>query len=290
MSSGAEAPNPSVAEDTTETYHLGMRHGYAQSEMADLQRQFIADTEDELSALQRIKMVLVSSGYDGPRDARIPEKAADLVPGRTRYFKVDPHDLMLGVLRGTDTIEELHISWLGLNKGFEMSLKYMEKYEIEYQTPYEELRPTSPQSTDPGIYEAYPSSKSAITRLTYLFNKVPHHQEQLPRDYDRDTGYLPHHLPPPDRLKEAFPDREPEERPPTVYYSSQGVRQERFVSARSSWRAGTDFQIPEEIVGKGKSKSVSIQEPAWKSANEERRERESGTEELALLDSVSLTL
>ncbi|KAJ7674412.1 hypothetical protein B0H17DRAFT_1207995 [Mycena rosella] len=199
MSSSAEVSKPDAGEGPSglqvlEPVHLyGMHHKYAASEMFNLQQQFCSDSEGEL---------------------------------QTTYFIVDPHGLLFGVLHGVDTLEELHIAWVGLNKRFELALRFLDKYEIEYQMPDHDPRPTSPASTDPGIYEDYPSSKAALYRLTYLFDHVPHHQTQLPKDYDRDTGYLPDHMPPPARLKGVFPDREPETRPSTIYYSAQGPERE----------------------------------------------------------------
>ncbi|KAJ7097371.1 hypothetical protein C8R44DRAFT_889289 [Mycena epipterygia] len=110
----------------------------------------------------------------------------------------------------------------------------------------EDERPTSPVSTDPGVYDRYPAAKGTISRLTYLYDSVPHLQTLLPSDYNHDTGYLPNHLPASERLKIAFPDRLEEERPSTFYYSSSGERMERPLSERTSWRSGGSFDIPPE--------------------------------------------
>ncbi|KAJ7870839.1 hypothetical protein B0H13DRAFT_1896021 [Mycena leptocephala] len=73
---------------------------------------------------------------------------------------------------------------------------------------------------------------------------------------------LPDSLRAPDYLERAFPVRSPEERPPSVYYSAEGIRREITISERSSWGAGPDFAPPPPLSKneKGKGRVASVQE------------------------------
>ncbi|KAJ7660485.1 hypothetical protein B0H17DRAFT_1260415 [Mycena rosella] len=96
-----------------------------------------------------------------------------------------------------------------------------------YRATSPSARLTSPISTDADIYEHIPTNISDLTRMTYVFDNVPHMQDLLIGGYDKDTGYLPDYLSAPRRLREVFPQREQEERPSTVYSSSAGEQMER---------------------------------------------------------------
>ncbi|KAJ7081661.1 hypothetical protein C8R44DRAFT_753968 [Mycena epipterygia] len=68
------------------------------------------------------------------------------------------------------------------------------------------------------------------------------------RSYHNGVGadWLSLYLKTPECLKNAFPDREPEEEPSTVYWSAAGNRTLRHTSERSSWRARNDISLPLE--------------------------------------------
>ncbi|KAJ7721066.1 hypothetical protein DFH07DRAFT_972404 [Mycena maculata] len=160
----------------------------------------------------------------------------------------------MNVLRGAGDLDEMNVAWLGIAKRLELAHKYLDKYEAYFKINDEDKRPTSPVSTDPGIYDNFPGTKSKVTQLMYLFDKVPHQRPLLPKGYDPDTGYLPTELPASDRLKAAFPDRVPEYHPSTIYYSAAGERGEY------SWE-----QLP------GRSNDQQDQEPI---RDEENRDHE----------------
>ncbi|KAF8208331.1 hypothetical protein K438DRAFT_1961826 [Mycena galopus ATCC 62051] len=105
----------------------------------------------------------------------------------------------------------------------DLAQQYLDKYVAAFRAEEEGQVLLSPVSTNAEIYDKWPLKRSNMTQLTYLFDNVPHHQGQLPGDYDRDTGYPADHLKPPRTLTQAFPSRHPEEYPSTIYYSSSGI-------------------------------------------------------------------
>ncbi|KAJ6567729.1 hypothetical protein DFH09DRAFT_1081164 [Mycena vulgaris] len=281
MATSVEIVNPRPEDVPIPEYsvsHAGMSRGYAMSEMAELQRAFLQEGEGDVSTFRRVKLIVSKQSLDPvdvndrglgpmqylPRFGLAPglamtirntiketqgflQKASRLVPGRTTWFIIDPHNLLMNTLGGAGNLDELHIAWLGLQKRMSLALRYLEKYEEHYRIPEQELRPTSPASTDEGIYTRWPSFKSSMTQLTFLFDNVPHHQAQLPEDYDRDTGELAVALAAPARLKNAFPDRVEEDRPSTIYYSVEGERRERNIwGDRTSWKNNEEFRVPDE--------------------------------------------
>ncbi|KAJ7127196.1 hypothetical protein C8R44DRAFT_874266 [Mycena epipterygia] len=254
------------------------------SEMSELRMEFLKETEEDRSIFSQV-VFLGNKKFLEPRDVidrgvstlevvprfgldpgfivrlektltemqRVLSRASVLVPERRTVFTIDPHDALLPVLRGADTLDELQIAWTALSKRFALSMDYLDKYENEYKATVADERPSSPVSTDPGVYERYPTAKSTLSRLAYLYDNVPHLQALLPEDYDHDTSYLTDHLPASAKLRMAFPDQLGEERPSTVYYSSSGERMERSLSEWTSWRTGGNFDIPPEDLHSGPS-------------------------------------
>ncbi|KAJ7084202.1 hypothetical protein C8R44DRAFT_894173 [Mycena epipterygia] len=268
----------------------GMERGYALSPMAEIHLEYLREEEDETSLFSRMTWLASKKSLEPkelidrainsrPRFGMEPafglrlektlwamqlllKRAAALIPARATWFVIDPHDALFPILRGAMDLDEVHIAWTALNKRIALSQDFLEKYEAEYKIADPSLRPTSPASTNPGIYDAFPHAKANISKLMYLYDNVPHLQTLLPKEYDRDTGYLPDHLSAPERLKAYFPDRLVEEYPSTVYYSATGERMERSWPTRSSWKAGENFELPEEeTVSQRHERRVTIQEP-----------------------------
>ncbi|KAJ7809101.1 hypothetical protein B0H13DRAFT_2385470 [Mycena leptocephala] len=82
--------------------------------------------------------------------------------------------------------------------------------------------------------------------LNYVFDNVPHMKKLWPQGYQVEVDFLPAVIKAPAYLEHAFPERQPEARPSTVYYSMEGERKERIASSHSSHGAGTDFELPAE--------------------------------------------
>ncbi|KAJ6465892.1 hypothetical protein C8R47DRAFT_1224212 [Mycena vitilis] len=255
----------------------GMDKGYAMSKMADIRREYLREPVDEPSLMMRVTAIVgkraldvhevmdrgVSSAPDTPlgrfaletgfnlRTERtivdmqsLLRRASALVEGRQSCFVIDPHRTMMTLLRGARELSELHVAWVGLSRRMELSQKYLDKYESEFRGPKEEDVLLSPVSTAPEIYAVFPRDKGPASDVNYMFDHVPHLQTLLPKDYDKETGWLPHHLTAPNYLEQAFPDRSPELKPSTVYFSAEGERREITISARSSRGSPGDFELP----------------------------------------------
>ena len=85
------------------------------------------------------------------------ERASALVPERLSYFKVDPRDTFLEILRESSDLGQIHAAWMGLSRRLTLAQENLTKYEIQYRKPIEgeDLEvPMSPLSTDIGIYGA----------------------------------------------------------------------------------------------------------------------------------------
>ncbi|KAJ7807777.1 hypothetical protein B0H13DRAFT_2386225 [Mycena leptocephala] len=249
------------------------------SPMADLQREYLTETEEEASIFSRVTLIASKKVLD-PRDVidrgvdpgnpvprfgldpglalrvrvtisdmqSILKRAALMVNGRTSYFRIDPNDALMPILKAASGLEELNAAWLALHRRMQLAQGFFNKYVQHYRTPEENLRASSPVSTNPDVYDRWPSAKAQSVQLTYLFDNVRHHQDQIPAGYDRDTDDILSHLKPPSSLSAAFPDRLPESRPSTVYYSTTGERRERRKPEFSSWQSGPEFELPTEEI------------------------------------------
>jgi hypothetical protein len=123
---------------------------------------------------------------------------------------------------------------------------FLEKYEQNYQVNEESLHATSPVLANPEVYNRWPSTKPPSVQLMYLFDNVRHYHQQLPKGYDRDTDDLLHHLRAPKHLVRAFPWRDPEDYPSTVYYSASGQRLEQEHPMRYTHRSEVEPQGQQE--------------------------------------------
>ncbi|KAJ7140425.1 hypothetical protein C8R46DRAFT_1046929 [Mycena filopes] len=262
---------PTRGDDLSTHPNPGMRRGYAMSEMADLQREYLKEGLEESSLFLRVNSVISKKALDArdildrgnanvdprPRFCVKPDlltrvdltigdmqsvlkRAASLVPGKLRHFVIDPHNTLVPVLQGSNNLDEIHVSWLAINRRMELAQKFMDKYEMEYQVSENDVRPASPATTDAEIHNRWPVTKATSTQLMYLFDKVPHHADQLPRGYDRDTGDLFEHLRALRNLQNAFPNRPSANHPSTVYYSAAGEKLERPHSDKSPSEISTN--------------------------------------------------
>ncbi|KAJ7206982.1 hypothetical protein C8J57DRAFT_1541130 [Mycena rebaudengoi] len=272
-----------------------MERGYAMSPMAELDLKYLRDEENETSTFTWVIMMIASKRslevYDIldrgilesdsiPRFSiekglslrvqqtigefqSLLQQAAKLIEGRSSHFVVDPHNMLFGILRGCESLSELHVTWQALSKQFGLGQEYMAKYQSEYGAAIEAELIRSPTLTASMVYDQLVAFESPRGRLAYLYEQVPHHNEDLP---DQLIGAavefkdLEEILSIPDRLMRAFPQRNPEERPSTVFYSAAGERFERPLSSRSSWQAAEDFEAPEEVAARP-SEQEEMKEP-----------------------------
>ncbi|KAJ7468817.1 hypothetical protein FB451DRAFT_1039285, partial [Mycena latifolia] len=184
----APPPEPPVQDTAMTSRPLmpGMERGYALSPMAELRRAWLAESEGEHSLFVRTN-VLIGKLDLVPRDLKdrgidtvsvyprfsletgfgmrisqliaefqgFIKKVALLNPDRNpdKYFIVDPHSTLMGVLRGAETLEEMTIAWHALRTRFQLGHKYVEKYDSEYKAAMESEILLSPISTAPEIYD-----------------------------------------------------------------------------------------------------------------------------------------
>ncbi|KAJ6493581.1 hypothetical protein C8R47DRAFT_947666, partial [Mycena vitilis] len=174
-------------DEVTPTHpNPGMSRGYAMSDMADIFRSYLREQEDEISIDSRVKWISGKKSLD-PKDVidrgistidirprfgldplliirventviemqELLRQASALVPGRTKCFTIDPHYALMPILRGSDSLDEIHIAWAALNKRMALAHRYLEKYDAQFQEEDQSKVPTSPASTDQGIYDRF---------------------------------------------------------------------------------------------------------------------------------------
>ena len=110
------------------------------------------------------------------------ERTSALIPERTSHFKVDPRDTFISILRESSDLGQIHAAWMGLTRRLTLALENLVKYEIQYKGPIEGREfetPASPISTDVGIYEAIEGEEDRDFRMRYIYENVPHHQDQI---------------------------------------------------------------------------------------------------------------
>ncbi|RDB19205.1 Retrovirus-related Pol polyprotein from transposon opus [Hypsizygus marmoreus] len=145
---------------------------------------------------------------------------------RRTIFKVDPFDMFMHSLKGAGSLEELHASWIGLQKRIVLADRNITKYESEV-VGGNVLN--SPTSTNPELYNTLLFTRGAEARLNYILGNVPHHKEDFPESIGqalRDSKEDKLAFSAPSPLLKAFPTRPWEKDPPVVRYSSTGQRVE----------------------------------------------------------------
>jgi hypothetical protein len=154
-----------MEEEQVPTIREGMKDGYTSSPMSDLCLELNREPPDGPSIFAAASMITTKSGLEAykiedrgiscllniPRfkltsefnkDLHITifklqdilKRAADLIPERETYFKIDPQGIFFKVLRGAQDLGQLHAAWTALRKRVEISLKTFEKYDAQYQT------------------------------------------------------------------------------------------------------------------------------------------------------------
>ena len=195
---------------STQTFRPGSERGYDHSPMARLLQQYKEDSsDDDTSTWQRAttlssKRSLLSSDIVERRGAQSSyslrpilldevtrvvselqaflERTSSLIPERTSHFKVDPRDTFLSILKESSDLGQIHAAWMGLIRRMALAQENLIKYEAQYKRPIEGENseiPLSPLSTDIGIYEAIEEENDKDFRMRYIYENVPHHQDQI---------------------------------------------------------------------------------------------------------------
>ena len=74
-------------------------------------------------------------------------------------------------------VGQIHAAWMGLSRRLTLAQENLVKYERQYCNPLpgeNVVMPTSPISTDVGIYEAMDDLDDLDLKLRYLYDNVPH--------------------------------------------------------------------------------------------------------------------
>ncbi|KAJ7812730.1 hypothetical protein B0H14DRAFT_2605577 [Mycena olivaceomarginata] len=235
----------------------GMEKGFSLSPMGDLVREYNAQDQDlsifirstclaGKKALERAEVMdrgislrpqtpaverfSLETGFWMRTERTIRElqallnKAAGLVKDRTSTYEIDPHGVLSALLKGSQNLGGILAAWVALSERIHIAQRNFDKYISEYKEEKEEDTEYPTSIT----YTITCRTSAGIGPKGTTWIQIP----------------SPSSPPVPQYLEEAFPDRPPEDRPATVYYSAQGERREYSVSLRSSRGAGPDFQLP----------------------------------------------
>jgi hypothetical protein len=81
------------------------------------------------------------------------ERSVSLLPFRKSLFIIDPKGSLYPVLEGAQSLAELNMAWLALHQRFGLADQFLEKYQREFRTLAGGVMPSSPVSTNPGVYD-----------------------------------------------------------------------------------------------------------------------------------------
>jgi len=63
------------------------------------------------------------------------ERTSALIPEQSSFFKVDPRDTFLSILRESSDVGQIHATWMGLTKHLHLAQENLVKYELQYCCP-----------------------------------------------------------------------------------------------------------------------------------------------------------
>ncbi len=101
---------------------------------------------------------------------------ASLLSEREVIYQVDPKQMFMNVLHGTNNIHLLYATWTGLRKRLECGDHFLFKYADQYCLGQ---RPQSPTSTDARLYDQLEETKDPATRIRQSLKTIPSHRTML---------------------------------------------------------------------------------------------------------------
>jgi len=110
------------------------------------------------------------------------ERAADLLEERNGHFTINPRITLLHILRGTTSLPQLNVAWKAIQKQLGIGHHTLQKYQQQYKQSPEEEMLLSPISTVPELHSELQNLSSADQCLHHLYQKFPHHNNQLVED------------------------------------------------------------------------------------------------------------
>ena len=198
-----------IETTSSQTFQPETQRGYDGSPMSRLISQYKAYSDDNISTQQRAmnlsskksllqSKIIERKGFHNCYSLHLSllkdvkqvvnklqiflERSSSLIPERSSYFKVDPRDTFLNILRESSDMGQIHTAWMGLSRRLTLAQENLVKYKMQYWSPLQGeniVMPTSPVSTDIGIYKAIEDLDDLDLRLRYLYDNVPHHQDQI---------------------------------------------------------------------------------------------------------------
>jgi hypothetical protein len=112
------------------------------------------------------------------------QRASAMVPGRNKYFRVDPEDAIVPTLKGCGDRAQLVAVWEIMRKRLELGQAFFRKYLKEFYRP-EAIEDFSPASTSRELAEELTSMGSDESRQQFIIAYYPHHNERLLTHRDR---------------------------------------------------------------------------------------------------------
>ncbi|PPQ84642.1 hypothetical protein CVT26_004312, partial [Gymnopilus dilepis] len=106
-------------------------------------------------------------------------RMAELIPERKTCFKVDPDDVIIAALSGSQSLSQLHGAWTVLTKRMAAALKFAEKYAKEF---HERKLLSSPRSTPETLHDNLQKIEDGQSKLKYMVTNFPRHSENLTQE------------------------------------------------------------------------------------------------------------
>ncbi|KAJ7186969.1 hypothetical protein C8R46DRAFT_1024936 [Mycena filopes] len=106
------------------------------------------------------------------------QKAASMVLGRTRFFRVDPEDTLVPTLGGCSNLPQLLMAWKIMRERLALGRGFLEKYAKEFRNPHS-IEDFSPASTTVDLKESLRNVEDSDVRLRRIIAYYPHHNGGL---------------------------------------------------------------------------------------------------------------
>ncbi|KAF8146734.1 hypothetical protein K438DRAFT_1990248 [Mycena galopus ATCC 62051] len=103
-------------------------------------------------------------------------KASVLVPGRRRYFHVDPEQVLIPILEKSSDLPRILMAWEMLRKRIRLGHDFFLKYQKELRLP-DSITDFSPASTTAKLQEEVKNLETADEKMRHVLAYYPHHYE-----------------------------------------------------------------------------------------------------------------
>ncbi|SJL06869.1 uncharacterized protein ARMOST_10211 [Armillaria ostoyae] len=97
-------------------------------------------------------------------------------PACSTWFQIDPKDMFMSILRGSNKIQLINAAWKGLSGRLKRGHEFLQKYLEEFER---RTHPVSPSSTVPELYEYLETEEDAEQQIQKGLETIPSHRRQL---------------------------------------------------------------------------------------------------------------